>query len=115
MVEGIGGAQRVTPDNRRSIQTMPPLARSTWPLIHEPSGPTRKATTDAMSVGVPRRSSGFILAKRSISSGDFPIRNKSVAVGPGATALTVIERPRNSFDRIAVIVSIAALVAAYTP
>ena len=35
-----------------------------------------------------------------------------VAVGPGATALTVILRPRISFDRIAVMVSTAALVAA---
>src|SRR5689334_15941536 len=37
---------------------MPPLARSTWPLIQPPSGPTRKATAEAMSSGVPRRSSG---------------------------------------------------------
>ena len=91
---------------------MPPLARNTWPLIHPPSAPTRKATADAMSSGVPRRSIGFILARRSISSGDLPFRNRSVAVGPGATALTVMPRPRISFDRIAVIVSIADLVAA---
>ncbi len=35
-----------------------------------------------------------------------------MAVGPGATALTVILRPRISFDMIAVSVSTAALVAA---
>ena len=79
----------------RMIQTMPPLARSVWPLIQAPSGPARKATAAAMSSGVPSRSSGFILAKRSISSCDLPLRNSSVAVGPGATALTVIERPRS--------------------
>src|SRR5258707_2897418 len=95
-----------------SVQTMPPLARSTWPLIHPPSGPTRKATSEAISAGVPSRSSGFILAKRSINSGDFPTRNRSVAVGPGATALTEMLRPRSSFDRIAVSISTAALVAA---
>src|SRR5260221_6931326 len=65
-------------------QTIPPLARRTWPLIHEPSGPTRKATAAAMSSGVPSRSSGFILDMRSMSSGGFPVRKMSVAVGPGA-------------------------------
>src|SRR5258708_40360343 len=95
-----------------SVQTMPPLARSTWPLIHPPSGPTRKATAEAISAAVPSRSSGFILAKRSINSGDFPTRNRSAAVGPGATALTALLRPRSSFDRIAVSISTAALVAA---
>src|ERR1035437_5385843 len=93
-------------------QTMPPLARSPWPLIPPPAAPTRKATADAISSGVPSRSSGFILAMRSISSGDLPLRNRSVATGHGATALTVMLRPRNSFDRIAVMVSPADLVAA---
>src|SRR5690606_26717152 len=99
---------------RRDDQTMPPLARSTWPLIQPPSGPARQATAAAMSSGVPRRSSGLALDRRSISSGDLPSRNSAVAVGPGATALTVIERPRSSFERIAVSASTAALVAAYT-
>jgi hypothetical protein len=91
---------------------MPPLARSTWPLIHEPSAPARKETAAAISCGVPRRSSGFIFAIRSISSCDFPFRNKSVPVGPGAIALTVIDRPRSSLERTAVSVSTADLVAA---
>jgi len=43
-------------------QTMPPLARRTWPLIQPPSGPARKATALAMSSGRPRRSSGDIRA-----------------------------------------------------
>jgi hypothetical protein len=51
------------------------------------------------------RSSGVILAKRLISSGDFPTRMRSVAV-------TVMEPPRSSFDGIAVSISTAALVAA---
>jgi hypothetical protein len=33
------------------IQTIPPLARSVWPLIQAPSGPARKATVAAMSSG----------------------------------------------------------------
>jgi hypothetical protein len=49
---------------------------------------------------------------RSTSSADLPDRNRSVAVGPGATALTVMLRLRISFERIAVMISIADLVAA---
>src|SRR6266566_2509815 len=53
---------------------MPPLVRGTWALIHPPSGPTRKATVEAISSGVPRHSIGFILAMRSTSSCDLPVR-----------------------------------------
>ena len=64
-----------------------------------------------MSSGVPSRSIGAILAKKSIISGVLPSRNISVATGPGATALTAMFRPRNSFARIPVSASTAALVA----
>ena len=94
------------------IRSIPPLARSVWPLIQAPSGPARKATAAAMSSGWPSRSSGAILARRSISSCGLPSRNSSVAVGPGATALTVMLRPRSSLARTLVIASTAALVAA---
>lgn len=50
-----------------------------------------------------------------ISSGDLPLRNRSVAVGPGATELTAMSRLRSSLERIPVMVSTAAFVAAYTP
>ena len=39
-------------------QTIPPLTRTTWPLTHSPSSPTRKATTRAVSSTVPSRSKG---------------------------------------------------------
>src|SRR6185312_7036618 len=94
------------------VQMIPPLARSTWPLTQPPSFPARNATTSAISPGWPRRSNGASLARRSISSGDLPLRNSSVAVGPGATALTVMLRPRSSFASTLVIASTAALVAA---
>jgi len=58
------------------------------------------------------RSTGGVLAKRSISSWDLPFRKRSVAVGPRATALTVMLRPRSSLARIAVNISTPALVAA---
>jgi hypothetical protein len=45
------------------IQAMPPLARSVWPSIQPPSGPTRNDTVAAISSGVPRRSIGGILAR----------------------------------------------------
>ncbi len=65
----------------RRHQTIPPFARSTWPLIQPPSGPTRNDTALAMSSGVPKRSSGGAFASRSIISCVFPVRNSSVAVG----------------------------------
>ncbi len=46
-----------------------------------------------------------------MSSGDLPFRNRSVAVGPGATAFTLMFRPRISFDRMCVSASTAAFVA----
>src|SRR5262249_32639858 len=82
--------------SRRVAQTMPPFARSPWPFTHPPSGPTRNETAAAMSSGVPSRSSGARRASSSIVSCDLPRRKRSVAVGPGAIAFTVTERPRSS-------------------
>jgi hypothetical protein len=64
-----------------------------------------------MSSGLPSRSSGGIFDSLSIFSCDFPVRNRSVAVGPGATALTVMLRPHSSLAKMFVIVSTADLVA----
>src|SRR6185437_4862287 len=94
------------------VQMIPPLARSTWPLIQAPSGPARKATALAMSWGWPRRSSGASLVRLSITACGLPSRNSAVAVGPGAMALTVMLRPRSSLARIWVMASTPALVAA---
>lgn len=47
-----------------------------------------------------------------MTSAGLPFRNRSVPVGPGATALTVIFFPRSSLAAIAVRVSTAAFVAA---
>ncbi|SDQ44614.1 cholesterol oxidase [Quadrisphaera sp. DSM 44207] len=96
---------------RRGAHAAPPLAWSTWPLTQRP-GPARKATTSATSSGVPRRSIGFIRAMRSTVASSLPSRNSGVAVGPGATALTVTSRPRISLARTSVIASTAPLVAA---
>ena len=41
---------RASPLGWRQRQIIPPLARSVWPLIQEPSGPARKATAAAMSL-----------------------------------------------------------------
>jgi hypothetical protein len=43
---------------------------------------------------------------------ELPTRKRSVAVGPGATVLTVTSRPRSSRARIGVSASTAALMAA---
>src|SRR4051812_43976028 len=92
-------------------QTMPPLARMTWPLTQWPAGEARKATTSAMSAGVPRRSSGGCAASRATVSSSLPSKNRSVAVGPGATVLTVTSRPRSSRARTMVSASTAPLLA----
>ena len=47
-----------------------------------------------------------------ICSSVLPLRNKSVAVGPGATAFTEISRPRSSLAKMLVSVSTADFVAA---
>jgi transposase len=49
------------------------------------------------------------------SSSLLPSKNSGVAVGPGATALTVTSRPRSSRARIRVMASTAPLVAAQPP
>ena len=64
------------------------------------SAETRKDTTAAMSSGVLSRSSGGSLLRRSTSSCDLPLRNRSVAVGPGATAFTVMLLPRRRTSRL---------------
>src|ERR1700754_1261913 len=75
----------------------PPFTRTTCPFTQPPSGPARNETTPAMSSGWPKRSSGDISLNSSIRASDLPLRNNSVGIGPGATALTVMLRPRNSF------------------
>ena len=62
-----------------------------------------------MSSGVPRRPSGGKAASCSCSSAGVLCRNAAVAVGPGATALTVMSRPRSSLARMRVSASTAAL------
>ena len=84
-----------------------------WPLTHRPAGPTRNDTTPAMSSGRPSRPSGGSAASCSCSSAVVLCRNASVAVGPGATALTVTSRPRSSLARMRVSTSTAALDDAY--
>jgi hypothetical protein len=91
---------------------MPPLTKIVWPLIQR-AGPASEETTSAMSSGRPSRSIGFILAIRSIVSSSLPSRKSAVAVGPGATVLTVMSRPRSSLARMGLIASTAALLAAY--
>src|ERR1700704_5515747 len=74
----------------------PPLARSTCALTQPPSGPARNETIGTTSSGRPRRSSGASFLNCSICASVLPFRKRSVATGPGATALTVIWRPRSS-------------------
>ena len=83
------------------------MAKRTWPLTQR-AGPARKATTSAMSDGSPRRSRGAACRSRSTTSWGLPSRKSGVAVGPGATALTVASRPRSSRARISVSPSTAA-------
>jgi len=70
---------------------IPPLTRSTWPLTQAASGPARKATTVGdVRWAVRDARAAAILAMRSTRSCGLPLRKRSVAVGPGATAFTVM-------------------------
>ena len=68
----------------------------TWEFTQRPSGPANMATTSAISLGVPIRSNGASFAIAATCSSVFHYK-RSVPIGPGATAFTVIFRPRNSF------------------
>ena len=92
-------------------QTIPPFARITCPFTHPASALNKNDTTRAISSGSPSRPNGLRFASRATCSSLFPSKNSSVATGPGATAFTVIDRPRSSFARIDVKTSTAAFVA----
>ncbi|KAG1242658.1 hypothetical protein G6F65_022903 [Rhizopus arrhizus] len=111
ILEGSVHPDKQAPREAVAVQATPPLARRIWPLTQPLSGPVRNDTTPAMSSGCPSRSSGGIVAKCSISSGLLPFKNSSVATGPGATAFTVIRRPRSSLENTCVKLSTAALLA----
>jgi hypothetical protein len=94
-------------------------ARSDDPAIvaqHLAVDPTsvgpRNETAAAMSEGSPSGSSGASFVRWSITSYGLPSRNSFVAVGPGATALTVMLRPRSSLASTCIMASTAAFVAA---
>ena len=91
---------------------MPPLAPpSTWPSqsrrSRDPPGRNRGGDVLGRSQPLQRVHPGHPLDQ----FGDLPFRKRSVAVGPGATALTVMPAAQ-LLDMIAVSVSTAALVAA---
>lgn len=60
-------------------------------LTQRPAEPAD--TTSAMSRSAPRRFGGWVAIRAMVCS-SLPSRNGAVAVGPGATALTVMSRPR---------------------
>src|ERR1051326_5870773 len=79
-------AERVTPQR-------PPVTGSVWPVMYDASSEARNSTAFATSTGNPRRPSGVIFeglnsTVRSSSFRPSPVR--SVSMGPGATALTLI-------------------------
>ncbi|HEU4444417.1 MAG TPA: hypothetical protein VFR94_07085, partial [Nitrososphaeraceae archaeon] len=67
-------------------------------MTQPPPGPARNDTRLAMSSGWPRRSSGGSLRSSSTCASALPVRNSSVATGPGATAFTMTLRPLNSLQ-----------------
>ena len=90
---------------------MPPFTLMVWPLTQPPSRPTRKLTTKAN----PRAGPAVRAAALWKLLDEFrrvAFMKRSVEVGPGATALTVMLRPLISPARVIVKASIAALVAA---
>ena len=68
-----------------------------------------------MFSGRPRRSSGTILVNSASCFSSLSLRKSLVATVPGATALTVMLRPRNSFARTWTSPSTPAFEAMYGP
>lgn len=85
------------------------------PLIHSAASVDKKPTNGDMSSVWPRRPCGHIDMDRWIHSSVPPLKNMSVATGPGATQLTVMRVPLSSLARILVMASTAALEAVYAP
>ena len=71
---------------------MPPLADTNWPVIHLAFSETNNRTVSAISSPVPIRSAALVIGTRTaaVASIFSPPEFKSVATGPGATALTVM-------------------------
>ena len=88
------------------LQTIPLFARRVCPLTQAPSGLTRNETTMSSGTTQPfqRRHLRHVRDLLRV----LPLKNRSVAVGPGATAFTEISRPRSSLAKILVRVSTAA-------
>src|SRR5690606_13676122 len=82
------------------VQTIPPLAKTVWPLIHAPSPLHSIATPAAMSAGSPSRLWGVRAAKAAICSLVLPSVNRVLLTTPGAIALTEILRPSSSLARM---------------
>ena len=93
---------------------MPPFTRSTWPVTHLLAAEHKNAIVLAISSGSPRRPNGMLPEIAFRTASGLPLRNKSVAVGPGATALTLIPLEARSLARTRVICSIAPLVLLYS-
>ena len=72
----------------------------------------RKTTASAISRGSPSRRTGMAAATRAVSSGVRALSTRSVAVVPGATALTVMPSAPTSSARCRVKPMTPALAAA---
>src|SRR5947209_10996331 len=87
----------------------PPATRSTAPVTYDAASERRNTTASATSAAVPARAIGVVGAKRSMRPGGWI----SVAMMPGATALTRMPSPASSRARPSVMDSIAPFDAAY--
>ena len=95
---------------------MPPATWSNDPVTQCASSEARKATTDAISSGVPTRPKGVLCTicfSKSLPSTPDDLK-PSVATGPGFTEFTRIFFGPSSLASTRVIASTALLVALYT-
>jgi hypothetical protein len=79
----------------------PPFTSSVAPVMYDDKDDARNKQTPAISPGEPARRSGHACAFSCLLSSVLPLREKSVRIKPGLTALTrIFSGPSSRADRM---------------
>ncbi|KAI1832045.1 hypothetical protein DTO013E5_9271 [Penicillium roqueforti] len=94
----------------RSTYAMPPFTRRTCPETQPLAGELKNAMTSPISSGLAKRPSGLRFFMAFSTGSGLPRVNRTVSVGPGATALMVISLGPSSLARTRTVCSMAPFV-----
>ncbi|CDM30290.1 unnamed protein product [Penicillium roqueforti FM164] len=89
---------------------MPPFTRRTCPETQPLAGELKNAMTSPISSGLAKRPSGLRFFMAFSTGSGLPRVNRTVSVGPGATALMVISLGPSSLARTRTVCSMAPFV-----